>query len=173
MFRVITSTSRRFSTMAAGTPTIFVGSDHGGFEMKELLAKYLSGVYAEKFNVVDMGCPDSNSVDYPDIAASVCAKVNANEGSKGLLVCGSGIGISISANKIEGIRCALCHDHYTAKYARLHNNAQIVAIGGRTTGSEVAKEICDIFFNTEFEGGRHERRVGKIMDLENSPTTSC
>eukprot|EP00941_MAST-03F_sp_MAST-3F-sp1_P004191 g4191.t1 len=157
-----TTKARVMSTYSKGT--IFVGSDHGGFDMKQQLVKYLSS--KDNVQLVDMGCPDTTSVDYPDIATSVCEKIIATEEAKGILVCGSGIGISISANKVPGIRCALCHDHYTARFARLHNNAQVVALGGRTTGIEVAKEIVDTFLSTDFEGGRHERRVNKIMAIE-------
>jgi ribose 5-phosphate isomerase B len=141
--------------------------------MKMQLAEHLRQAHPS-LDVTDMGCPDTSSVDYPDIAAAVCAKViAAGEGARGLLVCGSGIGISISANKVKGIRCALCHDNYTAKFARLHNDAQVVALGGRTTGIEVAKDICDVFFGTEFEGGRHARRVGKIMNIEGGCGGEC
>ena len=109
--------------------------------------------------------------DYPDISADVCqtllsAPEDAN--ALGILVCGTGIGISIAANKVRGIRCALCHDHYSALMCRKHNNANVIALGGRTTGEEVAKEIVETFLQTAFEGGRHAERVGKIMTQEQS-----
>ncbi len=141
---------------------IFIGSDHGGFELKEQIKGFLKekGVEFE-----DVGCFSAESVDYPDIARTVALKV-ASSNSKGILICGTGIGMSIAANKIRGVRCALCHDAYTAEFSRRHNDANIIAFGGRTTGLEVAKQMVDVFLNTPFDGGRHERRVKKIMELE-------
>ncbi len=141
---------------------VFIGSDHGGFERKEQIKEFLEekGVEFE-----DMGCYSTDSVDYPDIAKSVALKV-ASSNAKGILICGTGIGMSIAANKIKGVRCALCHDAYTAEFARRHNDANIIAFGGRTTGLEVAKQMVEIFLNTPFDGGRHERRVKKIVELE-------
>ncbi len=141
---------------------VFIGSDHGGFELKERIKEFLKekGIKFE-----DVGCFNTEPVDYPDIAKSVALKV-ASYDSKGILICGTGIGMSIAANKVRGIRCALCHDAYTAEFARRHNNANIIAFGGRTTGLEIAKQMVEIFLNTPFDGGRHERRVKKIMELE-------
>ncbi|WP_022670673.1 ribose 5-phosphate isomerase B [Hippea alviniae] len=141
---------------------IFIGSDHGGFELKEKIKVFLreKGVEFE-----DLGTFSEESCDYPDIAESVAQKV-AQTDSKGILICGTGIGMSIAANKVKGIRCALCHDAYTAEYARKHNNANIIAFGGRTTGVEIAKQMVEIFLREEFEGGRHKRRIDKIAKME-------
>ncbi len=141
---------------------IFIGSDHGGFELKEQIKGFLK---EKDIKIEDVGCFSAESVDYPDIARAVALKV-ASSNSKGILICGTGIGMSIAANKIRGVRCALCHDAYTAEFARRHNDANIIAFGGRTAGLEVAKQMVEIFLNTPFDGGRHERRVKKIMELE-------
>ena len=141
---------------------IFIGSDHGGFDMKETVKLFLTEMGVE---FEDVGTYSNDSCDYPDIAEKLAQKV-ANSSQKGILICGSGIGMSIAANKVDGIRCALCHDAYTAEYARRHNDANIIAFGGRTTGVEIAKQMVNIFLNTEFEGGRHKRRIDKIKDME-------
>ena len=140
-----------------------IGCDHGGFELKNAVTEYL-----EKNNIeyVDMGCYDKNSVDYPDIAQAVCKKITDGECELGILICGTGIGISISANKIDGIRAALCHSEYDAKMTRAHNDANVLCMGGRTTGVEIALAITESFLKGKFEGGRHARRVEKIMALE-------
>ena len=141
---------------------VYIGSDHGGFELKEKVKDY----FREKnIEFEDVGTFSEESVDYPDIAQKLALRV-VNGNAKGILICGTGIGMSIAANKIKGVRCALCHDAYTAEFARRHNDANIIAFGGRTTGVEVAKQMVDIFLNTPFDGGRHERRVKKIMALE-------
>ena len=135
------------------------GSDHGGVELKDSLLKYV----AEKgYEVADYGTTGNESVDYPEFAANVAIAVLSGEVDKGIICCGSGIGISISANKFPGIRAALCHDYYSAKMSRMHNNANILAMGGRTTGIEIAKEMVDVWLTTEFEGGRHQRRIDLI-----------
>jgi ribose 5-phosphate isomerase B len=145
---------------------IFIGSDHGGFELKAEIIDYVKNCL--KLDIKDMGIYEKQQVDYPDIAQIVCAEVNKNNNSKGILLCGTGIGISISANKIKGIRCALCSEEYSVRMSRLHNNANVLALGGRTVGAELAKSIVKVFLETEFEsGGRHENRVCKIMNLEN------
>ncbi len=141
---------------------IFIGSDHGGFDMKESVKLFLTEMGVE---FEDMGAYSNDSCDYPDIAEKLAQKV-AGSSQKGILICGSGIGMSIAANKVDGIRCALCHDAYTAEYARRHNDANIIAFGGRTTGVEIAKQMVNIFLKTEFEGGRHKRRIDKIKDME-------
>ena len=115
----------------------------------------------------DIGTFGTNAVDYPDIAEKVCADVVSGEADRGIVLCGTGIGISIAANKIHGIRCALCHDEYSAQMSRQHNNANVLAMGGRVLGFGVAGKIVRAWLTTEFEGGRHERRVNKIMALEN------
>ncbi len=137
---------------------IIVGSDHAGFAMKEIIKEYLSGL---NYAVEDVGTFSEDSVDYPDFAKKVAKKVQ-NSDNYGILICGTGIGMSMSANRFSNVRCALCHDAYTAEFARKHNNANILAFGGRTTGVEIAKQMVYIFLNTSFEGGRHQRRVNKI-----------
>jgi len=141
---------------------IAIGSDHAGYGLKCEIIKHL----AEKgVEFIDCGC-NGESVDYPDIAEATCAKGTSGEADKAILICGTGVGISISANKIKGIRAALCGDWYSAKYTRLHNDANVLCMGGRVIGAGLAAEITDIFLDTEFEGGRHARRVDKIMKLE-------
>ncbi|MGN0680259.1 MAG: ribose 5-phosphate isomerase B [Oscillospiraceae bacterium] len=141
---------------------IAIGCDHGGFEMKTALIKHLQENNVE---FVDLGC-NGETVDYPDIAVKVCEKVTSGECDKGVLVCGTGIGMSMAANKIKGIRAAVCGDTFSAKFTRLHNNCNVLCMGGRVIGNGLACDILDIYLATEFEGGRHERRVEKIMELE-------
>lgn len=143
--------------------TIYLGSDHGGFELKEALKAYLAD---EAHLVIDQGTYSLDSVDYPDYAQAVGEAVLADEGSLGIVICGTGIGISIAANKLKGIRAALCSEEFSARMARRHNNANVLALGGRTTGVELAKSIVDAFLSAEFEGDRHARRVEKICGLE-------
>lgn len=144
---------------------IYVGSDHAGFELKEALREHIKG---EGHTVVDVGTFSAvNKVDYPDIAKDVAEKVRDNAGSRGILICGTGIGISIAANKVKGIRAANVHDITEARLSRMHNDANIVTIGQRTTGPETAKDIVDTFLSTEFEGGRHTARLEKITAIEN------
>ena len=142
---------------------IIIGSDHGGFELRKELAEHLR---AKGFLVDETGSENGESVDYPDVAKEACAKVISGEAEKAVLICGTGIGISIAANKIDGIRAALCTDCYMAKYTRLHNNANVLCLGGRVIGAGLACEIADTFFATDFEGGRHQRRIDKIAALE-------
>ena len=142
---------------------IAIGSDHGGFELKCAVIEYLN---KKNIEFSDVGCFDKNSVDYPDIAEAVCKKINSGECEFGILICGTGIGISIAANKIKGIRAALCHSEYDAKMTRAHNNANVLCMGGRTTGVEIALAMVENFLNSKFEGGRHEKRVQKIAALE-------
>lgn len=137
---------------------VIIGSDHAGFAMKEIIKEYLSGL---NYQFEDVGTFNEDSVDYPDFAKKVAKKVQ-NSDNFGILICGTGLGMSMSANRFAGVRCALCHDAYTAEFARKHNNANILAFGGRTTGVEIAKQMVYIFLNTSFEGGRHQRRVNKI-----------
>ncbi len=141
---------------------VFIGSDHGGYELKEQVKSFLKEIGVD---IEDLGTYSLDSCDYPDIARKVALNVAKNK-EKGILICGSGIGMSIAANKVKGIRCALCHDAYTAEYSRRHNDANIIAFGGRTTGVEIAKQMVKIFLFTEFDGGRHQRRVEKIGKLE-------
>lgn len=142
---------------------IVIGSDHGGFELKEVLKEHL---IQKGFDVSDIGTYDTNSVDYPDIAHTACQKVVSGECAWGVLVCGTGIGISIAANKVSGIRCALVSNEYSAEMTKRHNNANMLAFGGRVTGPDLAKNILDAYINAEFEGGRHQNRIDKIKALE-------
>ena len=143
---------------------ITIGSDHGAVELKEEVKKVLAEF--ENIEVKDVGTFGTEPVDYPDVAEKVCADVVSGAVDRGIVLCGTGIGISIAANKIKGIRCALCNDVYSAKMSREHNNANVLAMGGRVIGFGHAGEIVRIWLTTEFEGGRHERRVNKIMALE-------
>jgi len=143
--------------------TVYIGSDHGGFDLKGELIKHLK---SGGFNVVDCGTNSADSVDYAPIAEEVCHRVLDDEGSLGILCCGTGIGMSISANKVKGIRAACCSDYFSAKYTRLHNNANILCLGGRVIGPGAACELADVFLNTSFEGGRHQRRIDQIAELE-------
>lgn len=142
---------------------IAIGSDHGGYALKQEIMAYLKekGVAFQ-----DFGCYSEESCDYPDIAQAVCEKILDQSCEKGILICGTGIGISMAANKIKGIRAALCSDYFSAKYTRLHNDANVICLGGRTIGPGSACELVEVFLNTEFEGGRHQRRVDKVMALE-------
>lgn len=142
---------------------ITIGSDHAATELKEEVKKVLAEFDAE---IKDVGTFGTESVDYPDIAEKVCADVVSGKSERGIVICGTGIGISIAANKINGIRCALCGDVYSAKMSREHNNANVLAMGGRVIGSGLAGEIVRAWLTTEFEGGRHERRINQITALE-------
>jgi len=136
-----------------------VGSDHGGYELKEFIKAQLE---AEGHEVVDYGTFNGESVDYPDVGKKVALAVQADEVEYGFVFCGTGIGISLAANKVEGIRCALVSEEFSARMSRAHNDANMLAMGGRTTGPELAWSIMQAFLSTDFEGGRHARRVGKI-----------
>ena len=142
---------------------IAIGSDHGGFVLKSEILKHIQ---SKGYEVKDFGSYSVESVDYPDVAHEVAEAVVKGDYDKGILICGTGIGISIAANKIPGIRAALCGDCFSAKASREHNNANILAMGERVIGVELAKMITDIWLATEFEGGRHSRRVDKIGDIE-------
>ncbi len=143
---------------------ITIGSDHGAVELKEEVKKVLAEF--KDIEVHDVGTFTTDSVDYPDIAAKVCQDITSGAADRGIVLCGTGIGISIAANKIKGIRAALCSDVYSARMSREHNNANVLAMGGRVTGFGPAGEIVRVWVQTEFLGGRHERRVNKIMALE-------
>lgn len=142
---------------------IAIGSDHGGFELKKAIIEHLESKGVE---IKDMGCYNMDSVDYPDIAKVTCDEVVNGTCERAILICGTGIGISIAANKINGIRAALCHSTFDAKMSRMHNDANVMCLGGRTTGLNIALEIVDSYLGSEFEGDRHMRRVNKIMALE-------
>ncbi len=143
---------------------IAIGSDHAGFRLKEIVKNFLK---TRNIEVEDFGTYTEESVDYPDYAFKVGEAVARKDFDFGILICGSGIGMSIAANKVKGVRAALCNDLYTAHVSREHNNANILCIGGRVIGEEVAKEIVLVWLNAKFEGGRHERRINKITDYEN------
>jgi ribose 5-phosphate isomerase B len=136
-----------------------VGSDHGGYELKEFIKSQLED---SGYEVVDYGTFNGQSVDYPDVGKVVAHAVVDQEVDYGFVFCGTGIGISLAANKVAGIRCALVSEEFSAKMSRAHNNANMLAMGGRTVGPELAWSIMQVFLKTEFEGGRHARRVGKI-----------
>ena len=136
---------------------VFLASDHAGFELKNELKEAIKGL---GYEVVDLGTNDKNSVDYPDYAHLLASKLEPN--CYGVLVCGTGIGISRAANRHENVRCALCHDEFTARLAREHNDANVIAFGARVIGAGVAISAVEAFLKTEFAGGRHERRVKKI-----------
>lgn len=142
---------------------IAIGCDHGGFELKGHIAKHLK---EKGIEFKDYGTYSEASVDYPDCAKPVCEAVQNGTAEKGILICGTGIGISIAANKYKGIRAALCSDVYSAKMSKQHNNANIICLGGRVTGRELAFMIVDTWLETEFEGGRHENRIAKIHAAE-------
>ena len=143
---------------------IAIGCDHGGFEHKNAIAEHLKN---RGFEVVDCGIYENKSVDYPDIASKLCNGILEGEADLGILVCGTGIGMSIAANKFKGIRAAACSEHFSAKYTRLHNNSNVLCLGGRVIGIGTALELADLFVNTEFEGGRHQNRIDKIEKIEN------
>ncbi len=142
---------------------IAIGSDHGGFALKQEILTFLD---SKGIPYQDFGCFSEESCDYPDVAKDTCAAILDGRCEKGILVCGTGIGISMAANKIKGIRAALCGDYYAAKYTRLHNDANVLCLGGRIIGLGSACELVDVFLHTDFEGGRHQRRVDKMMALE-------
>lgn len=142
---------------------IAIGGDHSSLELKKEIINHLA---AQGIECKDFGTYTTASCDYPDIAQTVCEAIKSGECEKGILICGTGLGISMSANKIKGIRCALCHDYFSAKYTRLHNDSNIIAFGARVIGPGLACELVDVFLNTPFEGGRHARRVEKMMALE-------
>lgn len=142
---------------------IAIGSDHGGYELKEHVKKHLE---EKGIEVKDFGVFSEESVDYPDCARPVCEAVLNGEAERGILFCGTGIGISMAANKFNGIRAALCGDVFSAKMAKEHNNANIICLGGRVTGRELAFMIVDTFFDAEFQGGRHQTRIDKIHAIE-------
>lgn len=142
---------------------IAMGSDHGGIHLKNQLKAHLE---EKGYEIMDCGTYTEDSCDYPDFAEKVCKEVVAGNVVKGILVCGTGIGISMAANKCKGIRAALVADVFSAKMAAEHNNANVICMGERTTGVGLAEMMVDTFLNTPFAGGRHQRRIDKIMALE-------
>lgn len=142
---------------------IAIGCDHGGFVLKADIVELLK---SRGIEVDDKGCYDESSVDYPDYALAVAREVSEGRCDKGIVLCGTGIGISIAANKVKGIRCAVCHDEFTAKMCSAHNNANILAMGGRVVDPDLAVRMVAAWLDTPFEGGRHEKRVAKIMAIQ-------
>lgn len=138
---------------------VAVASDHAGIELKEFAKTLLQNMGCE---VQDLGTSSEASVDYPDFAQAACRKVLSGEVERGVLVCGSGIGMTMAANRFRGIRAALCSDLYTAKFSRLHNDANVLCLAGRLIGKGLAEEILKVWMSTGFEGGRHERRLKKL-----------
>jgi len=143
------------------TEKIAIGADHGGFELKEKIKHFVQNL---GYEIKDFGTEDGNSCDYPIIAKAIARKVADKEFSKGIIICGSGLGVAIAANKVRGVRAVTCHDVYSAKMSRLHNNANVLTMGGRVITAEMAYEVVKIWLETEFEGGRHQRRIDMIEE---------
>ena len=141
------------------TNKVALASDHAGFQLKEFVREHLAG---RGVTPLDLGTDSTRSVDYPDFARKVCEEILDGRAEKGILICGTGLGMSMMANRYKGIRGALCHDHFTALAARSHNNANVLILGGRILGTDLAKEIVDTWLDTPFEGGRHEGRIDKF-----------
>lgn len=144
---------------------IAIGCDHAGVDAKNRLIDYLA---SKGHTLINFGTDTSDSVDYPDIALPAARAVADGEADCGILICGTGIGIGISANKVRGIRCAILSDVYSAELTRRHNNANMMSMGARVISVEKMMEICDVFLSTPFEGGRHQKRIDKITEIENS-----
>jgi len=138
---------------------VFLASDHAGFVLKQKISKFL---ISKGINILDLGTKNSSSVDYPDFAHLLAKKMKAENNNIGILVCGSGIGMSMAANRHKNIRAALCHNIKSAKLSRMHNNANVIAIGSRLTKKELALKCVKVFLKTPFDGGRHLRRIKKI-----------
>jgi ribose 5-phosphate isomerase B len=137
---------------------IYIGCDHAGYPLKVSLMEYLK---ENNIEFTDLGC-DGEKVDYPDIAKNLCTKVLENINNRGILVCGTGIGISMAANRIKGIRAALCGDYYSAKYTRKHNDSNVICFGRHVMAAGLASELLEVFLNTGFDGGKHLPRINKI-----------
>jgi len=144
---------------------IVICNDHGGLSLKQEIVALLRGM---KVEVSDLGCHTRDSVDYPDYAFPAAQLVAEGKADRGILICGTGIGMSIAANKVKGIRCALAHDVFSAKATRLHNDSNMLALGERVIGPGLAVEIVKVWLETEFTGGRHQQRIDKIADVEGS-----
>ena len=151
--------STRMNCSSSADATVALASDHAGFTLKEIVRDHLAG---RGVTYLDLGTDSTKSVDYPDYAKKVCKAILGGRADKGVLICGTGIGMSIMANRYKGIRGALCHDQFTARAARSHNNSNVLILGGRILGVDLAKDIVDTWLDTPFEGGRHERRTGKF-----------
>lgn len=144
---------------------IVIGSDHGGYQLKEEIKQKLE---ADGVNYKDLGTHNEESVDFGPIAKEVAESVAAGEYDRGILICGTGIGMSMMANKVKGVRAALVHDVFSAQAARAHNNSNVLCMGARIIGSELAKMITEVWLKTEFDGGRHQRRINYISDYQNN-----
>ncbi|MGH9377989.1 MAG: ribose 5-phosphate isomerase B [Terriglobia bacterium] len=144
-------------------PKVAIGSDHAGFALKESVRQYLQGL---GYDVEDCGAYSEQPADYPDYAEKVATRVARNSAATGVLICGTGLGVAIAANKILGIRAATCNNTLLARFARAHNNANVLAMGGRMVDRAEAQKILDTWFSTPFAGGRHEERVEKITNIE-------
>ena len=142
---------------------IAIGSDHAGFRLKQALLEHVASLGHESS---DFGCPDETSVDYPDFAVPLAQAVIAGEQDLGILICSTGVGMSIAANKLKGIRAALCHDTFSARRARQHTDANILCLGSWCIGEGAARDVVEAFLNGEFQGGRHVRRLEKVKALE-------
>ena len=147
------------------TKPVALAADHGGYELKEAIRQHLDEIGVA---YTDLGSFSGESCDYPDMAEAACRAVVAGECDKALLFCGTGVGISMSANKIKGIRACCCSDAFSAEYTRRHNDANALCLGGRVVGAGLGIYLVDLFLNTPFEGGRHQRRIEKMMALENT-----
>ncbi len=143
---------------------IGLGSDHAGFELKQDVKAYLQEAFPQH-EIIDFGVHDLTSVSYAEYGAKVGKAVAAGDVERGIVVCGSGLGISMAAGKVRGVRAALCHDEYTARMSRLHNDANVLAMGGRVVGKGVARDMVKVWLETPFEGGRHQARVEQIESL--------
>lgn len=143
---------------------IAIGCDHAGFDLKTEIIEFLK---EKGYEFKDFGTYDKNSCDYPEFAFDVAKSVSDGEAEKGIIICGTGIGVSIVANKVKGIRCALLSDVFSAKATRMHNDANVMTMGARVIGGGLARDIVDAFLTTEFEGGRHIRRIDMITEIEN------
>ncbi len=142
---------------------IALGCDHGGLNLKNAIKKHLE---EQNYEVEDFGTYSTESVDYPDYAKKAAMAVSSGDADCGILVCGTGIGIGISANKVKGIRCATVGDTFSARMTKAHNNANMIALGERVTGIGLGLDIVDAYLNSEFEGGRHQKRIDKMMEIE-------
>ncbi|MGC8602800.1 MAG: ribose 5-phosphate isomerase B [Desulfomonilaceae bacterium] len=141
---------------------VLIGSDHAGFFLKELIKQKLT---TEGYSVIDVGCFSESSCDYPVFAADLCKQIQNGAATRGILICGTGIGMSMAANRAKGIRAALCANEYQARMSRAHNNSNVLCLGSRVLGQDLAFSILEVWLKTEFEGGRHKRRVDLIESL--------
>ena len=143
---------------------LVIACDHAGYDLKENVKKYLS---EQGHSVIDCGTNSTESCDYPVFAKALCKEINDGNAQLGILICGTGIGMSMAANKVKGIRACCCSDPYSAKLTRMHNNANVLCMGGRVVSAGLAEMMVDLFLETEFEGGRHQRRIDQITAIEN------